>query len=88
MSTAEIMPRNLALVAVTILENVPEDKQELKKAVRDFVYNDLVYRSPEMLLNSNVWSIFENTVMHRFIPNPIEPWEKKVVDIYIGKIST
>lgn len=82
------IPRNIALVAVAILENIPEEKTDFKQAVRDFIYKDLPYRSPEMLIDPNIWGIFEKTIMHRFIQNPIEPWEKTVVDIYIGKIAT
>ena len=87
MSTNEIIPRNIAIVSLTILENIPEEKAEFKQAVRDFIYKDLPYRSPEMLLHPNVWSLFETNIMHRFIPIPIEDWEKKVVDIYIGKLA-
>lgn len=88
MSTDEIMPRNLAIVAVAILVNIPEDNTEFKKAVNDFIQKDLPYRSPEMLLHPNTWRLFETTIMHQFIPNPVEPWEKTVVDIYIGKTNT
>jgi hypothetical protein len=88
MSTNEILPRNIVFVAIAVLENIPEDKTEFKQAVHDFIYKDLPYRSPEMLLNPNIWKLFETTIMHRFIPNPIEPWEKTVVDIYIGNNYT
>lgn len=84
MSTVEIVPRSILLVALAILANIPEDKPEFKQAVSNFIKNDLAYRSPEMLLHPNVWKLFETTIMHHFIPNPIEPWEKTVVDIYIG----
>jgi len=84
MSTNEIVPRDIALVALAVLANIPEEKSEFKQAVHDFIHKDLAYRSPEMLLHPNIWKLFETTIMHRFIPNPIEPWEKTVVDIYIG----
>lgn len=84
MSTNEIVPRDIALVSLDLLANIPEEKSEFKQAVHDFIHKDLAYRSPEMLLHPNVWKLFETTIMHRFIPNPIEPWEKTVVDIYIG----
>jgi hypothetical protein len=87
MSTDKFLPRDIALVALDVLANIPEEKTEFKQAVRDFIKKDLAYRSPEMLLNPNIWRLFETTIMHRFIPNPIEPWEKTVVDVYIGKLA-
>lgn len=86
MSTDEIIPRDIALVALAIMANIPEEKTEFKRAVRDFVNKDLAYRSPEMLLHPSIWRLFETTIMHKHIPKPIEPWEKTVVDIYIGNI--
>jgi len=87
MSTDEIVPRDIALVALAILANIPEEKTEFKQAVHDFIHKDLAYRSPEMLLSPKIWKLFETTIMHRFIPIPIEPWEKTVVDVYIGKTN-
>lgn len=87
MSTDEIVPRDIALVTLAVLANIPEEKSEFKQAVHDFIHKDLAYRSPEMLLSPKTWKLFETTIMHQFIPNPVEPWEKTVVDVYIGKIN-
>jgi len=43
------------------------------------------YCSPEMRRHPQTWCIFEENIMHRYIPVPKEPWEKEVVDIYLGK---
>jgi hypothetical protein len=81
------LPRSIVLVALAIYENIPNDKKEFKQAVHDFIHKDLPYRSPEMLLHPNTWNIFQTTIMYKHIPEPIEPWEKKVVDIYIGNLE-
>jgi len=86
MTTVEIVPRDIALVALAIMANIPEEQTEFKKAVHDIIHKDFAYRSPEMLLHPSVWRLFETTIMHKYIPEPNEAWEKKVVNIYIGNI--
>lgn len=79
-------PRDIGIIGVHILMNVPEEKSEFRKAVHDFVFKHLPYCSPEMRRYPETWRLFEDTVMHRFIPQPNEPWEIKIVDIYVGKL--
>jgi len=79
------IPRDVMLVAYAISQNLPPEKIELKNDILTFIKNDLVYRSPEMRIHPSVWLIFETSIMKKNIPIPVEPWERKIVDIFIGK---
>jgi len=80
------LPRDVGLVASIISQNLPPEKNEFKKDILTFIKNDLVYRSPEMRVHPSVWLNFELCIMKKHIPFPVEPWEHKIVDIFIGKI--
>lgn len=78
-------PRDLSIVVWNIIPNIPKDKTEFILAVCNFLNKELFYKAPEERKGPFLWGFFEDNIMHKFIPNPIEPWEKKIVDIYIGK---
>lgn len=79
-------PRDIGIIGVQILMNLPEEQPELREAVHDFIFKHLPYCSPEMRRHPQTWRLFEDTIMHRFIPRPKEPWETKIVDIYVGNL--
>jgi hypothetical protein len=85
MAEPELIPRDVMLVACAISQNLPPEKTEFKNDISTFIKNDLAYRSPEMRIHHSVWLIFESCIMKKHIPIPVEPWEHKIVDIFIGK---
>jgi len=87
MAESELMPRDVALVACAISQNLPNDQTEFKNDISIFIKNDLAYRSPEMRIHHSAWLIFESCIMKKHIPIPVEPWEHKIVDIFTGKTS-
>jgi len=87
MAEPELIPRDVMLVACAISQNLPPEKTEFKNDILTFIKNDLAYRSPEMRIHQSVWLIFESCIMKKHIPIPVEPWEHKIVDIFIGKTS-
>ena len=77
-------PRNAAIVACQIIELIPANKQTFKNDLENFLRDGLAYRSPELLSHRATWVEFE-IIMKKHICDVLEPWEKKVIDIYVGK---
>jgi hypothetical protein len=77
-------PRNAAIVACQIIELIPAGKPTFKNELESFLRDGLAYRSPELLCDRATWIEFE-TIMKKHIQEIREPWEKNVVDIYVGK---
>lgn len=83
----EFKSRNVALVSLYIVSQLPDDQVEFKNDIMRFV-KDLRYTPPEDMFISSKWSLLEN-IMKKYIPtiNDIVDfsWKKKIVDIFIGK---
>jgi hypothetical protein len=80
----EPIPRNSAVIALQILQLIPDEQKEFKNDLRNLIYGDFAYRSPEILTYPDTWIKLEN-VMHKYIEMPKEKWEKIVVGVYVGK---
>ena len=78
-------PRDIAIIACVIMQSLPDDKTEFASDILSYLRNDIKYRAPELRVGSSVWLNFENLIMKKHIPSPVEEWEHKIVDIYIGK---
>ena len=76
-------PRNAPIVAFHISCKCPEDKLEFKSDLLKFC-RDMFYKAPEHLKDGSSWSTFES-IMKKYIPDPVTDWENQIVDIYIGK---
>lgn len=79
-------PRNALLVALQILQMIPEDKKDFYSAVDNLIRNDYFYKDNDALGLPYNWKKLE-VIMHTYIPTPRDEWEEKIVNIYIGKIS-
>lgn len=80
----EPSPRNAMLIALTILQIIPEDKTDFYKAVDNLIRNDYVYKDHNSLQTPYNWQKLES-IMHRYIPVVDEEWKQKIVNVYIGK---
>jgi hypothetical protein len=80
----EPSPRNAMLVALEIVQMIPKDKPDFYKDVDSLIRNDYVYKDHNSLQTPYSWQKLES-IMHRYIPKPDEEWNKKIVDVYIGK---
>jgi hypothetical protein len=86
METAK-QPRNIVTVAAKIWQLIPDDKHEFKEAIKSFIFGDLAYRAPELLVGKDCWNLFED-IMKRYIPyrsNTNTDWEKRVIEYYTGE---
>jgi hypothetical protein len=79
------MPRDIAIFAYIIMQSLPDDKTEFASDILTYLRTDIKYRAPELRVGSVIWSNFETLIMKKHIPSPVEEWEHKIVDIYIGK---
>lgn len=75
--------RNVAFIAVKIFEVIPEQNIDFKKDIEDLLFKDFAYRSPEILLYPEIWMKLDR-VLRKYIDEPKEDWEKKIIDIYVG----
>lgn len=82
----EPLPRNVLLIALTILELIPEDKTNFYRAVDYLIKHDFSYKDNLSLTDSYNWQKLEN-IMHRYIPVADEEWKIKIVNFYIGNIT-
>jgi hypothetical protein len=80
-------PRSVATIALIIYENLPPEQKDFRQDIMNFVQNDLCYLSPEMFVDPIVWNNFEKYVMRKHINVPKQSWEKRIIDIYTGKIK-
>lgn len=81
---SNINTRHITIVAFQVFEKIPENEKEFKEKMRNFIYNDMPYRSPETLNDLYMWNKFE-IIMHTYIKLGDEPWKKECIDIYTGK---
>jgi hypothetical protein len=79
----EIKPRNALLIALQILQLIPEDKPEFYKDLDYLIKTDYVYKDHDALTTSYNWEKLQ-FVMHRHIPIVDEKWKEVIVDVFIG----
>jgi hypothetical protein len=77
--------RDILNIALIIFDKIPESQKEFKKIMRLFIYNDMPYRSPEVINSSLMWQKFQS-IMHSHITTGDEPWKQECIDIFTGKI--
>jgi hypothetical protein len=77
-------PRNALLVALQILQMIPEDKKDFYNSLDYLIKNDYSYKDHIALGLSYNWLKLEQ-IMHTYIPTPDTEWKEKIVNVYIGK---
>lgn len=77
-------PRNALLIALYILQMIPEGQTEFYNALDHLVKNDYFYKDQHALMLPYNWQKLE-AIMHTYIPIPDEEWKEKIVNVYIGK---
>jgi hypothetical protein len=77
-------PRNALLIALQILQMIPEDKKDFYNALDYLIKSDFFYKDHIALGLSYNWGKLEH-IMQTYIPTPCEEWEEKIVNFYIGK---
>lgn len=80
----EKRPRNALLIALDILQMIPEDQKDFYNALDHLIKNDYFYKDHNALSLPYSWQKLE-VVMHAYIPTPDEEWKEKIVNVYIGK---
>jgi len=75
--------RNAAIIALKVLESIPDDQPDFKADLIKYINTDLAYRAPERLFDQDVWLVFE-TVMKKHIPIVDADWKAVCVNKYIG----
>jgi hypothetical protein len=81
----ETQPRNALLIALHILQMIPEDKKDFYNALDHLIKTDFFYKDTLALGLPYNWKKLE-FIMHTYIPSPDEEWKEKIVNVYIGKI--
>jgi thiol-disulfide isomerase/thioredoxin len=79
-------PRNVAVVACYIASLLPENQDKFRKEIVSYVTNDLAYRSPETLFQTEIWCKFQY-IINKYIQELDEEWKKEIIDIYVGNSS-
>lgn len=74
-------PRNAAIVVCEMIQLIPYEKNEFKDMLKKFLYNDLAYRSPEMLTHPYTWLEYTE-IMKKHLPLPKEEWEQKCARLF------
>jgi hypothetical protein len=77
-------PRNALLIALYILQMIPEEQKDFYNAVDHLVKTDYFYKDHIALMLPYNWKKLE-VIMHAYIPIADEEWKEKIVNIYIGK---
>lgn len=79
----EFKPRSALLIALKVLELIPEDKQEFYKDIDYLIKRDYFYKDHDALTKSHSWKKLQS-IMHKHIPLVDEEWKKIIVDVFIG----
>jgi len=79
-----VQPRNVLLIALQLLQTIPDDNPALYNDIDNLVRTYFFYKSGEDLKKSYNWKKLE-VIMHKHIPIVDEKWKEELVDIYIGK---
>jgi len=82
--TPEFMPRNVAVVALQILQIIPQDKNDFYNDIDRLIKTDLVYKDDYELRSHYNW-IKLQVIMHKHVPIVDEKWKESLVDVFIGK---
>ena len=81
---SEPPPRNAMLVALEIIQIIPEDKKEFYNDIHHLIHSDYVYKDHLALQHAHSWLKLQD-IMYKHIPAPDEDWKEKIVDVFIGK---
>ena len=81
----EKQPRNAALIAAQVSMLLPEEQNEFRNDLAEFI-KDSAYTSPELCTSYSIWMKFE-FVMKKYIVDIDTDWKKKVIDLYVGNIE-
>ena len=79
---AENLPRNSAAIAAEIWKLIPEDKNEFREDIMEFIKKS-AYRSPEICRSKIAWMELQ-LIMHKHLPIRDEEWKNKIIDLYTG----
>jgi hypothetical protein len=79
----ERLPRNAAVIACEVLQQIPETETEFKNDLLTFITGDLAYRAPELLTHPNIWRSFDK-IINKHIQDTDLPWKKNCIDVYLG----
>jgi len=77
-------PRSALLVALIIIQMIPEDQSEFYIALDNLIKKDFFYKDHNSLILSYNWKKLEQ-IMHTYISTADEEWKEKIVNVYIGK---
>jgi len=77
-------PRNVLIVALNICNILPPTQPTFKHSLERFINNTLSYKPPEDLTKQYNWEQLDY-IMKQYISIPRFEWEKKVIDLYVGK---
>jgi len=77
-------PRNALLIALYILQMIPEGQTEFYNALDNLIKTDYYYKDHIALMLPYNWKKLE-VIMHTYIPTPDTEWKEKIVNVYIGK---
>ena len=81
-----IEPRNVLLIALNILNMIPENKTVFRNELDYLIKQDFFYKCQEELTTLYSWEKMQ-CIMHKHIPIADEDWKQKIVDVYIGKTT-
>lgn len=84
--SSNFIPRNVREISLYIVSQLPRDQIELKNDIMHLVKRTLDYVPPEDMVFSYRWKLLHE-IMIKHIPIVKLEWEKKIIDIYVGKIS-
>jgi len=84
-SASDPPARNAILVALEIIQIIPEDKTDFYKDIHNLIHNDYVYKDRTALQTPYNWLKLQD-IMYKHIPTPDEEWKEKIVNVYIGKL--
>ena len=76
--------RNVAVIALQILQMIPAEKKELYEDLNRLIKNDFSYKDDQNLKDSYNWKKLQ-IIMHKHIPLVDEKWKEAIVDVFIGK---
>ena len=79
----EKAPRNAILIAAQISMSLPQDQQEFRNDLAEFIKSS-AYTSPELCIAPAIWTKLE-FVMKKHIIDIDEDWKQIIVDLYVGK---
>jgi len=73
--------REIVEVAFRIFNAIPDEEVNFKNAMKNFIYNDMAYMSPERRNNQITWHSF-SSIMHTYITTGDSEWKQECIDIF------